>query len=83
MRGEDFVCLYDVLQIPVNIQMVSIHRCYHSCLRKQLMERAVKLVRFRDNYRIAVSQHIGAVILGNATQKCGATFSALCEDMRQ
>ena len=64
-----------VLQVSVNVQVVGVHGSDDCDVGMELQERTVELVGLCHDGGVVAHQKIGAVVLGNAAQECGASVA--------
>ena len=70
LRCECLEGLMHMLQVAINIQVVSIHRSNDRDFRMQLQERPVEFVGFHHDCRRVAHKKVRVVIFRNSAQKC-------------
>ena len=71
----------NVVDVPVNVQMVSVHGSNHGDFWVKLQEGSVEFVRLHDHGIRMAHEQVRVVVLGNSSQKCRAAFAAFFQDM--
>ena len=68
MGGAPFLT-FDVLHVPVYVEMVGIHSRDYGHGREELQEGAVELVRLGHYDRIVAYEQVGVIVLGYASEE--------------